>query len=77
MSGSYINNDHHKISSIIITINNYSGKLRHGPLIIQLKTDGGWSISEYLSIRKMRLCLIHTWVVSVNMVSFNYANDVT
>ena len=36
-----------------------------------------WSISEHLSIRKMRLCQIHTWVVSVNLVFFNYANVVT
>ena len=32
-----------------------SGKLRHGPPKIQSKSVGEWSISEHLSIRKMRL----------------------
>ena len=52
--------------------------LRHGPPIIQSKSDGGgWSISEHLSIRKMRLCQIHTYVVSLNLVFYNYSNVVT
>ena len=54
-----------------------SGKLRHEPPMIQSKSDGGWSISEYLSIRKMRLCQIHACVVSVSLVIFNNANVVT
>ena len=44
-----------------------SGKLRHGPPKIQSKSDGEWSISEHLTIRKMRLCQMVTCVVSVNM----------
>ena len=54
--------------------------LRHGPPIIQSKSDGGggeWSISEHLSIRKMRLCQINTYVVSLNLVFYNYSNVVT
>ena len=34
--------------------------------MIQSKSDGGWSISEHLRSKKMRLCQIHTCVVSVN-----------
>ena len=44
----------------------HSGKLRHGSLMIQSKSNGGWSISGRLSSKKMRLCQIHTCVVSVN-----------
>ena len=44
----------------------HSGKLRHGSPMIQSKSDGGWSISEHLSSKRMRLCQIHTCVVSVN-----------
>ena len=43
-----------------------SGKLRHGSPMIQSKSDGGWSISEHLSSKKMRPCQIHTCEVSVN-----------
>ena len=42
-----------------------------------VKKIWGWSISEHLSTRKMRLCQIHTRVVSVNLVFFNCANVVT
>ena len=44
----------------------FSGKLRHGSPMIQSKSDWGWSISQHLSSTKMRLCQIHTRVVSVN-----------
>ena len=44
----------------------FSGKLRHGSPMIQSKSDWGWSISEHSSSKKMRLCQIHTCVVSVN-----------
>ena len=43
-----------------------SGKLRHGSPMIQYKSDGGRSISEHVSSKKMKLCQIHTCVVSVN-----------
>ena len=33
------------------SLGSFSGKLRYGPPIIQSKSNGGWSISEHLSIR--------------------------
>ena len=51
-------------SAVLVDLEN-SGKLRHGSAMIQPKSDGGWSISEHLSSKRMRLCQIHTCVVSV------------
>ena len=55
----------------------HSGKLKHEPPIIQSKSDGGWSISKHVSIRKERLRQIRTLVLCVNSVFFNYANFLT
>ena len=49
-----------------VPMTTFAGKLRHGSPMIQSKTDGGWSISEHLSSKRMRLCQIHTCVVSIN-----------
>ena len=54
----------------------YSGSKAWAPND-SVKKLWGWSISEHLSTRKMRQMQIHTRVVSVNLVFFNYANVVT
>ena len=54
-----------------------SGKLRHGPPINYLKSEGGWSISEHFGSRSLKLCQIHILTSCVNLVFFNYVNVVT
>ena len=54
-----------------------SGKLRHGPPINHLKSEGGWSISEHFGSRRLKLCQIHILTSCVNLVFFNYVNVVT